>query len=154
MWLPYQTAPLQLLPQFYLKRPIEKDLEHFTIFVKKVLPVWWEWILQEIRKFPVAVGFIRAVVKVMGVISTVTRLWSNTFSVCPSNWMLWISGVEPRPIRCQDTTGPFWHMVRPDETTITEYLGELFELIIVHVHPSITSKKLRNKSVTKWKNKK
>lgn len=29
--------------------------------------------------------------------------------------MVWMSGVEPRPIRCQETSGLFWHNFRPEK---------------------------------------
>lgn len=78
-------------------------------------PCSWEWILQEIRNFPSAYGLSRAVVKVIGVISTVTRLWSMTIRVWSWKWMVWMSWVEPRPIRCQETSGLFWHNFRPEK---------------------------------------
>lgn len=29
--------------------------------------------------------------------------------------MVWMSGVEPRPIRCQETSGLFWHNFKPEK---------------------------------------
>lgn len=80
---------------------------------KKTLPCLSEWIRQEIWKIPSESGLISAVVKVMEAISKDTFRCFITCSEYSWNWMEWISGELPTPIRCQDTSSKPWHSVRP-----------------------------------------